>query len=385
MIPRTLAQNLADVASRWPVLTLTGPRQSGKTTLCRAVFPEHRYLNLERPDVREEAREDPIGLLRSAPAVILDEIQRVPELLSWIQALVDEDRQPGRFVLTGSQHFNLLAGVTQSLAGRTIVRHLLPLSTAELQKAGLACADLWEAVFRGGYPGIWADGLPPAEFQAAYVATYLERDVRQLIQVRDLATFQTLLGLVAGRTAQLLKIDRLAADVGVAHGTARSWLNALEASFVVTRLPAWHSSDRKRLVRAPKLHFVDTGVACWLLGIRTVEQLRTHPLRGPLFESWVVGEALKARHHNGHPPDLHHYRDHRGREVDLLFVADGGATAIEIKSGQTVSGSQLGPLRAFVERQPEPWRSALVYGGEERRVRAGIDLVPWDQVASLFG
>ena len=278
MIDRDIAPRLAAAARSFPALTITGPRQSGKSTLCRQLFPRHPCANLDAPDVRRLALEDPRAFLAQFPdGAVLDEIQRAPELTSYLQPIIDANPAPGRWILTGSQHFALLESVSQSLAGRSAVFHLLPLTWQEVCRFDRQPASLDEALLGGGYPRIYDRQLDPAEWLSAYVATYVERDVRQVANVGDLVTFQRFVSLCAGRTAQLLNFSNLAADAGVAQPTAKAWLSILEASFIAFRLPAWSGNLRKRLVEMPKLHFYDSGLACWLLGIRDAAQLRSHP------------------------------------------------------------------------------------------------------------
>ena len=302
MIERDLAPELIRAARQFPSITLTGPRQSGKTTLCRAVFSDHPYTTLEAPDIRALAAEDPRGFLAQFPSgAIIDEVQRVPDLLSYLQGIIDADPEPGRWVLTGSQNLSLLESVSQSLAGRTAVHHLLPLSRSEIVRFDRYPKSLEETLFAGAYPRIFDRDLDPSDWLRSYVATYIERDVRTISNVGDLPTFQRFVELCAGRTAQLVNYSSLADDCGVSQPTARTWLGILETSFLTFCLPAFHANLRKRLVKMPRLYFYDTGLVCWLLGIRSPEQLRTHPLRGPIFKTWVVSEIEKYRTHLGEP------------------------------------------------------------------------------------
>jgi predicted AAA+ superfamily ATPase len=368
------------------VVTVTGPRQSGKTTLCRAVFPDKPYVSLEAPDVRDYARTDPRGFLGDHRAgAILDEIQRVPELLSYLQGEVDARREPGRFVLTGSANLALLGSVSQSLAGRTAVLHLLPLSWAEVGQFPSPPDDLWTALWKGGYPAIYDRDVNPPDWLGPYVATYVERDVRQILNVGDLIAFQTFVRLCAGRSAQLLNLSALAADAGISHVTARSWVSVIEATFVAFRLPAFHSSLTTRLVKMPKLHFYDSGLLCYLLGIRRPEQLREHPLRGAIFETWVVGEVAKARLNAGISGGLAFFRDRKGREVDLLVGEAGALTAVETKSAQTVADDFFAGLAAFAELVETAGRArrvdkVLVYGGSIRQDRSHAIVLPWSSI-----
>lgn len=388
MVPRALTPRLLAAAQKFPVVTVTGPRQSGKTTLCRAVFPDKAYVSLEAPDVREYARTDPRGFLGDHRAgAILDEIQRVPELLSYLQGEVDARRAPGRFILTGSANLALLGSVSQSLAGRTAVLHLLPLSWGEVRQFPSPPDDLWTALWKGGYPAIYDRDISPTEWLSSYVATYVERDVRQILNVGDLTTFQTFVRLCAGRSAQLLNLSGLAADAGISHVTARSWTSILETSFLAFRLPPYHSNLTTRLVKTPKLHLYDSGLLCYLLGIRRPEQLREHPLRGAIFETWVVDEVLKARLHAGVSGGLAFFRDRTGHEVDLLVENPGALIAVETKSAQTVADDMFAGLAAFGEmlersRRAPSLRRVVVYGGATRQRRTSGTVLPWSAIDS---
>lgn len=391
MIARILGHQVARLAQYFPVVTVTGPRQSGKTTLCRTVFPEHRYVSLEVPDTRAFARSDPRGFLEPlCGGAIIDEVQRVPDLLSYVQGEVDSDTQPGRFVLTGSANLALLESVSQSLAGRTALLQLLPCSLDEARLFPGAPLDLLATVWTGGYPAIFDRVVPAGEWLGAYVATYVERDARQLLNIGDLETFQTFIQMCAGRVGQLLNLSSLGADCGITHNTARAWLSVLETSFLTFRLHPYHANVGTRLVKTPKLYFHDTGLLCFLLGIRQPEQLRAHPLRGAIFESWVASEVLKWRVHRGLRPDMYFLRDHKGYEVDVL-VADGERwLAIEVKSGKTVATDFFAALEALPRRITLPpgvrrLDRAVVYGGDEARLQWDIRVVPWSGVASLLG
>jgi len=383
MIQRDLAPRIQKAALSFPSVTITGPRQSGKSTLCRAVFNAHPYVNLESPDVRRFATEDPRAFLGQFPeGAILDEIQRAPELPSYLQPIMDEDPEPGRWMLTGSQNLMLLQSTSQSLAGRTAVLHLLPLTYQETQRFSGPEGQLEEALLMGGYPRIFDKAMDPAEWLSSYVATYIERDVRSLSNIGDLDAFQHFLGLCAGRTGQLLNYASLAADVGISQPTAKAWLSVLEASFITFRLPAWSGNLRKRLVKMPKLHFYDSGLVCWLLGIRSAEQLLRHPLRGGIFESWVVAEVIKHRANRGERGGLYFYRDSNGVEADLLIENAAGLTVVEAKAGRTVTDALMSPARRIVEVLGDRAAGAprVVYAGEELQHRSACDLVPWHAI-----
>ena len=376
-------------AMLYPVVTVLGPRQSGKTTLCQMAFPDKPYVNLEQPDVREFAQQDPKAFLAQFPdGAVLDEIQNVPALLSWIQVLTDADPRKGRFVLTGSHQLQVSAQITQSLAGRTAVLELLPLSLSELAKANDLStgepADVNGLMLQGGYPRIHAQDLPPEVMLSDYFATYVERDVRQLINLRHLREFGQCVRLLAGRTGQLLNQTSLGNEVGVSSNTITQWLSILEASFLVFSLAPWSVNIGKRLVKSPKIYFYDVGLACWLLGIKTVEQLQHHPLRGALFENLVVLEVLKSLRNQGLRDPLYFFRDSNGLEIDLLLDHANGLQLVEIKASQTVSAPLFKNLRTVSTLLGDLVRSQhLIYGGAERQDRTGVEVMPYGQAGTL--
>lgn len=381
MIRRNLEPVLRQRAESMPVVTVTGPRQSGKTTLCRAVFASKPYVSLEPLDIREAARVDPRGFLREyREGAILDEIQNTPELLSYIQQEVDEDPAPGRFILTGSQHLQVLEGVTQSLAGRTAVLTLLPLSLDEVERFGPLPDDPWPVVYAGGYPRIHDQKLPPEQWLADYVTTYVQRDVRSILNIGDLQAFASFVRLVAGRTATEINLSALGSDAGVSHNTSRSWLSVLEAGFLTFRAGAWRPSVRKQEIKAAKIHFYDSGLVCSLLGITNPDQLRHHPLRGQIFESWVASEIAKAQVNAGTPVKLHHYRDAQGQEVDIVCETPSGLVAVEVKSGATVATDMFNPLRRFGD---ETVRKLIVLGGDAAPGRHGIGVRSWKSIQEV--
>ncbi len=387
LVHRAAEETIRKLASGYPVVAIVGPRQSGKTTLARAVFQEKPYVSLEDPDQREFADEDPRGFLERYPdGAVLDEIQRCATLLSYIQTRVDKDARKGLFVLTGSNQFGLMSGVAQSLAGRVAIIVLLPFSLSELQAAGRNPDGLLQMLFSGLYPPIYDRGLDPGIWYANYVATYIERDVRQMVNVHDLGSFQRFVRLCAARTGQLLNMSALAADCGITHNTAKAWISVLEASFIIHLLQPYYRNFNKRLVKTPKLYFYDTGLAAWLLGIQEYSQLDIHPYKGALFETWVVGELLKSRYNRGLASNLSFWRDRSGLEIDILLEKGGQVFPLEVKSGQTVTRTMFRNLehftRSIVGDVELPWW--LVYGGAQYQSRSGGEVVPWMEIGRII-
>jgi uncharacterized protein len=384
-IARHILKVVRNYASEFKVVAIVGPRQSGKTTLARHAFQDRPYVNLEELDQRQFASEDPRGFLaRLAQGAVIDEAQRCPELFSYLQGHVDASDARGRFILTGSQHLGMMESITQSLAGRVGTVELLPFSHAELKEAGRQAPTLEEALFKGGYPPLFDDpSADPVHWLNSYLHTYIERDVRMTINVRDLSAFQRFLGLCAGSAGQMLNTTRLGADCGVTHGTVRAWLSVLEAGFVLLRLLPHHQNFRKRLVKTPKLYFLDTGLLVRLLGIETPDQLRMHPLRGAIFENWVFVELLKAFLNRGQEPHLFFWRDHVGHEVDLLRDKGTSLDAWECKSGMTYNPEWTQGLEYWAELAgSQVGRLNVVYGGEESVTRKGLRVTSWADVAS---
>jgi predicted AAA+ superfamily ATPase len=385
MIPRTAHHTINRLAKGFPVIAITGPRQSGKSTLAKAAFPDKPYVSLEDPDVRLIAQKDPRGLLSRFPdGAVLDEAQRVPELFSYLQTRVDSDLRPGMFVLTGSQQFGLLSGITQSLAGRVGMVQLLPFSMGELEGVDKLPTNLESLMSQGFYPPLYDRDILPGDWCAGYVNTYVERDVRQLVTVRNLSTFQRFLRMCAARAGQLLNLSSLAADCGITHNTARAWLAVLEASFIVFLLRPHFQNFNKRLVKTPKLYFYDTGLLSWLLGIREPDQLAFHAQRGALFENLIIMEFLKARLNKGLPADLYFWRDNKGLEVDLLIEEGLDLKPLEIKAGETVASDFFDALRKWgrisgMEDKPA-W---LIYGGEREMRNRNINIIPWRTLSTF--
>ena len=364
MITRQMTDMLLAAAQDYPVVTLTGPRQAGKTTLVRAVFPNHHYCNLENPELRRLATEDPKKFfdLYSEP-MILDEIQRVPELLSWIQVRVDEAELKGAYILTGSHQLQLHEAITQSLAGRTALLRLLPLSISELHASGRS-TDKNELLFKGCLPRVHDDALEPATAYANYFRTYVERDVRQLMELRNQQVFETFLRLLAGRVGQPLNLSTLAGDVGVSGTTLKHWLSILEASFVVFRLPPYYRNFGKRLVKSPKIYFTEPGLACWLLGIESAAEAARDPLHGHLFENLVVAEAFKARLNAGREPRLYFWQDSHRNEVDLVYEQQRRLIPIEIKSAMTWHNDLAANVLRFQRSIPDAEPGFVLYAGD---------------------
>ena len=386
MIRRDVEPTVRALLRGFPIVTITGPRQSGKTTLAKAIFAERAYVSLEDPDLRLAALDDPRSFLDRFPdGAVLDEVQRTPELFSYLQSRVDADGRMGLFILTGSQQFGLLSKISQSLAGRTAMVELLPFSFNELRAAETLASQLDSVLHTGCYPPLHDRDIDPRAWFNAYTLAYVERDIRQMLKIQELESFQRFIRLCAGRTAQLLNLSALATECGITHNTAKAWISVLEASYLVFLLRPHHANFNKRLVKTPKLYFYDTGLVCWLLGIRTPEQLDTHPLRGSIFETGVVSELVKSRLNGGEPPGLFFWRDSNGNEVDI--VADNGMRLkpIEIKSGRTVTSEAFAGLRKWCDlagdRADEP---VLIYGGSEGYRQQGVSVVGWQQAGQVW-
>ncbi|MHB8090053.1 MAG: ATP-binding protein [Syntrophales bacterium] len=382
MIPRTAQKTILRMAEGFPIVAITGPRQSGKTTLAKLTFPEKPYLSLEDPDVRDMAESDPRGLLASFPkGVILDEAQRAPQLFSYLQTKVDEQIVPGMFVLTGSQQFGLMTGIAQSLAGRVGLIHLLPFSVNELSSVRQLPGSLDELLVRGLYPPLYDHNILPVDWFSGYIATYIERDARQLINVRDLSAFQRFVKMCAARTGQILNLSSLASDCGITHNTAASWISVLEASYLIHLLRPHHRNFNKRLIKAPKLYFLDVGLAAGLLGIHTPEQLIFHAQRGAIFETFIIAEFLKNRFNQGLPSNLYYWRDSKGLEIDLLLEDGEKLHAIEIKSGQTIASDFFHSLKLWGKLAGQTDLPAwLIYGGDKALINENISVVPWRNI-----
>ncbi|MEZ5536839.1 MAG: ATP-binding protein [Thiolinea sp.] len=385
MITRHITPELHALLKEYPIVTVLGPRQAGKTTLTQSALPDFEYVNLETPDIRKFATEDPKAFLHQYPQrVIFDEIQRTPHLLSYLQGIVDKKRQNGQFVLTGSHQLELRAAISQSLAGRTGMLHLLPLSIAELTEHGIRFEDFAEYIFHGFMPRIYDQQQRPHIAYANYYQTYLERDVRQLINLKDASLFEKFVKLLAGRVGQIINYQSLANDVGVDSKTITHWLSILEASFVVFKLPPYFENFGKRVIKSPKYYFSDTGLLAYLLDIGQTGQVRRDPLLGNLFENLVVLEAVKTRYNRGLTSNLYFFRDSSGNEVDLLFKSGTHLHGIEIKSAATWNSSFKKGLLYFSEKNHALQSGTIVYSGESRNFSDGIRALPFTEVAAIF-
>lgn len=391
LIPRAMQTTLQDAFETFPVITLCGPRQSGKTTLCRSVFPSLPYVNLEDFTAGQLAAEDPKGFLAQYPdGAIIDEVQHVPGLFSQIQVLVDEDRFKGvssrKFILTGSSNFALLPDLRQSLAGRTGVFTLMPLSTNEIIDGGFGDTSMEEMIVAGGYPGVWTHAvMQRRQILDSYINTYVERDVRRLMEVKDLRKFSIFIRLCAARIGSELNKSSLAVEVGVTVPTIESWLSVLEASFVIYLLPPWYANIGKRLVKSPKLYFCDTGIACNLLGINAAPQLEGHPMRGALFENLVVNNTRKWGLNRGVKEMLSFYRDKTGREIDLIIESDTGLGTFEIKAGMTYHSDYFRHIAYLKKLLGDKLnRSGVIYTGDTQLVRPEEAIINYKNFPDRF-
>jgi len=384
MIHRTISQYLTYVASKFPVVVLTGPRQSGKTTLVEKLFSYKAYVSLEDPDVRDFALTDPRGFLNQyKEGAIIDEAQNVPSLFSYIQTRVDQSKKDGEFVLTGSQNFSLVEGISQSLAGRAAVAHLLPLSIEELISDNETVENPFTFIQKGFYPRVYDKNIPATDWFKSYINTYLERDVRKITNISDLSKFQLFLKLCAGRIGQLLNMSSLASDCGVTHSTINSWISILEASFVVFLLRPHHQNFNKRLVKQPKLYFYDTGLASHLLGLHKSEDLVSHYMRGALFENFVVADLIKQRYNQGRESNLNFWRDNHGHEVDVVISAGENLIPLEIKSSQTISSEQFKSLSYWYELTGKKNDGYLVYAGNASQERTMGRVMSWKDLYKI--
>lgn len=379
-----MQNELESSAKKFPIVTVLGPRQSGKTTLVQQCFPEKPYVNMESIHLRELASSDPIAFLERYPeGAILDEIQEVPQLLSYIQVRVDASRGKGEFILTGSHQIELNEAISQSLAGRVAILHLLPLSLAELKMAGIS-QTLDETLYKGCYPRVHADQLNPTKTYASYVRTYIERDIRMILHVHNLELFQKFIILCAARVGQIFNKESLAGEVGVSSKTIGHWLSILEACYIIYRLPPYFESFGKRVVKSPKIYFCDVGLVAYLLGIETIDQMARDPLRGNLFENLIVNELMKARSNQGLDPRLYFYQVSGRQEVDLIYQKGHELIPIEIKSSRTFNSSFISGIKSLKKIAPERFISPyLIYAGNEEMKIGDIQLLNYWHAASI--
>ncbi len=384
MIIREMQTHLAALTRGFPVITITGPRQSGKTTLAQMAYPGYVYIDLENLGTRQQAKEDPLSLFGDRKgSYILDEFQYAPEVLSYVKLIVDENQIPGQFILTGSNQFALMKDVSQSLAGRTAILELLPFTYREAYPEG--ADSIQELIFRGWYPRLIANEMDAGIFYDSYIRTYLQRDIRLLTNVQDMDSFTRFLALCAGRTGAILNKESLANDAGVDYKTASNWLSVLQTSYIIHLLRPWYGNLSKRLIKSPKLYFYDTGLACNLLQLRNAADLATHPLRGNLFENHVISETLKHYHNRGIRPPLNYFRESNGMEIDLLIDRGGKLHPFEIKSAALINSSFYGNLLKFGKLGIPAAKGRLVYSGHQSWENEQCRIVGWSDLAAELG
>jgi predicted AAA+ superfamily ATPase len=386
MFKRELTQKFQQLAKKFPILALIGPRQSGKSTLARMVFPNYKYVSLEDLDQREFATNDPRNFLETYNSgVIIDEAQLVPSLFSYLQTYVDQHNEPGQFILTGSQNFLLSEKINQSLAGRVAFLTLLPLSLQELVDDNHQFDNYEQAIYQGFYPRIYDKQIAPIDWYPNYIRTYIERDVREIKNILDIGQFQLFLKMCASRVGQLVNLSALANDCGITEKTAKSWLALLEQSFIIFTLKPFHENLGKRLVKMPKLYFYDTGVVCSLLGIDDVNQITTHYAKGVLFENLIIAELMKTRFNEGLLPNLYFWRDKLGHEIDCVIEQANKTILVEIKSGRTISTDYFTDLKYWQKLADSTTNEAnVIYGGDENQIRGGIRVLSWDKIKELL-
>lgn len=383
-IERKIFGRADELLRKYPILTVTGPRQSGKTTFCQQLRPEYTYLNMELGENQDFASNDPHGFLDTyQDGVILDEVQNVPELFPYLQFYTDQRERKGEYILSGSQHFLLLEQITQSLAGRVAIFNLLPFSFEELQGTDWEPGSWEEYLWHGAYPRVYEAEIPPSDFYPDYLQTYVERDVRSVVKVADLALFRRFVSACAGHTGQLLNFSQIGNDVGIDGKTVKSWLSVLESSFIVYRLPPYFKNFNKRIVKTPKLYFYDTGLAAYLLGIRSAGDVKNHFAKGGLFENLVINEVLKNQFNRHIRPQVYFWRDNNGREIDLLIDRGNEFDSLEIKVGKTIQPSFFKNLKMYAALADSPVHFWLVYGGDQRQLRSDAIVLHWKALNEL--
>lgn len=386
-IQRRLASAINEQKDKFPVIAVTGPRQSGKTTLLRNVFEGYTYVSLEDPNNRSFAQDDPVGFLKKYnDRIIIDEAQQVPLLFSYIQTIVDESKKMGQFILSGSQNFQLLNNITQSLAGRVALFKLLPFDFAEMKSGEFLKDNVAEACISGFYPAIYDRGIEPRIFYFNYLETYVQRDVTELINIRDAHQFRTFLSLCAARVGQLLNLNSLANECGISQPTAKSWLSILESSYIIFQLQPFFQNFNKRVVKSPKLYFYDTGLLCYILGIRNKELFEENPFRGNIFENLIVAEFNKKNAHQYLHQEYWFWRDSNGHEVDLLTLRDNSFDIFEVKSTETITSSLFKGMDFFEDiAKPKRTNKILIYSGKENQDRSNYKILSWASINSNHG
>lgn len=385
MIHREAQDTIKTFAAEFPVVVVTGPRQSGKSTLVKAVFPEKHYISFDELDRLELAKNDPRGFLSKYPeGAIIDEAQKFPELLSYIKNRVDTTKTTGEFIITGSQQFALLSHISESLAGRAGIVQLLPFSTRELKAARKLPHELDSILFNGLYPAIYDRKITSQHWFSGYVTTYIERDVRAVLNIKELGTFQKFLRMCAARCGQILNISNLANDCGISTHTVRNWINVLEASYIIFRFQPYFNNFGKRLVKSPKLYFYDTGLAAWLLNIQDQQHLSIHPSRGALFENLVITELLKSRFNQGMPAHLYFWRDNIGDEIDVVIDNGQSNIPVEIKSGETIPRDYIKTLKKWEKITHKKDQAYLIYAGKEHHKTGNITILPWTSITDVL-
>lgn len=385
IIKRNLIKHLKQMLKKFPVISLTGPRQSGKTTLLKEFFQDYKYFNLERLDLREIILSDPLGFLKSSgEKIILDEVQNIPEIFSYIQVVSDERGTNGQYILSGSQSFLLNEKISQSLAGRVSINHLFPFDITELPKHFEK--NYLQLIYTGLYPRIYQNSINPVDFYPSYLQTYIERDIRTLKAVENLNIFTRFLSLCAGRTGQILNFTSLANDTGISVNTAKSWLSLLETSFIIYLLKPYHNNFNKRIIKAPKLYFYDTGIVCSLLRINDIKSLRNHHLYGALFENFIISEITKQIYHSGKHPNIYYYKESNGKEIDCIIeMSSNKIVAVEIKGGETFSKDYLKNLvKIFNSKKSNEIKKYLVYPEAEKSQIFDIKILNWDQITEIL-
>jgi predicted AAA+ superfamily ATPase len=382
IIKRRITALIESQKHKFPILALTGPRQSGKTTLLKEIFEDYEYVSLENPNNRLFASQDPVGFLNQYhQKVILDEVQRVPELFSYLQERVDNSKMMGQYILSGSQNFHLLNSITQSLAGRVALFKLLPLDFSELKDANLLSETYIAAAKKGFYPAIYDRDIDPNIFYKNYVQTYIEKDVTELLNIKDLKLFRTFLSLCAGRAGQLLNFSSLANECDISHNTAKAWLSILESSYIIFLLQPYHNNFNKRVVKTPKLYFYDTGLLNYLLGIKTEEALIENRLKGNIFENMIIAEYQKMNHHLYLDQEHYFWQDSNGNEVDLLMKNNKGFSVFEVKTTQTVTSKLFDKMDLFEKiASPAKVEKTLIYGGEKDENRTNYKVTSWKNI-----